>query len=1282
LIVSDLYQFSITKSPFFPILLTSSGNPVADRRWTEASQILLVTNLLREEMSWENSQRLLNFVIIPKISIDKLQLFTQEREFHKIFICLQRFTDEPNMLDVTQKVQTLFEDAAFILSPLYLTDNFDVCASEVQNKILLIKKEIRAKYSFPKISLQLSAKFVCDITHSVLENIGGLVKIHDPYSPLYVPETVVEHIEDVSKELKLLLIFVYFVSERFLEHQSQQHIIFFTHVLAVSVHTSMLLWLYLPDLDPEQMNVMISDFLRMRIKPIQPCIRKIYVDVLLSLKSTIQSGWYPNIQNEDAVDSVGVFLETILHNLVEVPTNSNSSQRVALKDHLEILQNMLNLLSANIFRVPIKDLEFLLRDIEIAVFDVGLLVYSLYEDEEEKEDMAPGGGHIAQVLDLSSNIQRLSIDIYPTIRKAFQSNLPRIHGLGYVDCHLNNLKKFQILHSDSLASVMDKLQSIQKEFESLQPFLQAVAEARHNDLDEIQHCATQLIGKAHEVEYIVDACIREEAPVCCLEHWILDIMEDITLIREEVAEIREKKMDLIALNTVPVHTSNLARSPMMNEEIIGFEDEIEKLRDQLIKGTKGRDVISVVGMPGLGKTTLAYRLYYDRLVSSHFNIRAQCCVSQVYSRKDLLIAILRDAISENFECREKQADELADLLRKTLFSKRYLILVDDVWETSVWDDLIGSFHDANNGSRIILTTRNHEVAMYTRFQSDPLPLRMFNNDESWELLRKKVFGEESFSPLLTEIGQQIAKKCGQLPLSVVLVAGILAEMEKTVECWNQLANNLGPHIHEDSRAVIEQSYQILPYRLRPCFLYFGALLEDSVISVPKLTQLWISEGFVKSCEGKSLEDIAEGYLENLIGRNLVMGMKRSSHGKIKACRIHDLLHDFCKERAKDDMRLLWQKWDQNANPSSHLSGHKQLAHRMCIYGEGYRAGDWSSCLSHVVSIILHNNRLSVGLDSHIFHSVQFLKVLDMEFTRINSFSFDLVYLRYFAAETSRFSNKAGCRELETLKLKSLSEVSLPITFWEMDKLRHVDISNCSFTSEIARELIENSKDLHDLQTLSTPCFSCAQEAELILRKTPNLLELRCKVKGVDNFECYVLNFPARIETLKIHLSYTRDTKTIPFCISAPTLTNLTLKNFYLHCQHLSEIGSLQNLQVLSLKGISFETCKWEVRDVEFPQLKVLKLHSGKAHFEEWSVADDAFPNLEHLVLRDCKFLKEIPSWFGEISSLKSIEVRNCNENVDKSASDIRETQVEDYQNSKFEVFITRENNKSDSGKSS
>ncbi|KAF3660826.1 hypothetical protein T459_31300 [Capsicum annuum] len=223
-------------------------------------------------------------------------------------------------------------------------------------------------------------------------------------------------------------------------------------------------------------------------------------------------------------------------------------------------------------------------------------------------------------------------------------------------------------------------------------------------------------------------------------------MKEITLIKDEAAEIHEMNMVGGAVNTVTAHkSSNLVRH-------------------------KRRDVISIVDMPGLGKTTLAYRLYNDR---------------------------------------------------------RYLILVDDLWEADVWDGLIGCFNDANNRSRIILTTQNLEVSNYTRFHSDPLQFRMFNDDESPELLRKKVFGEESFSPLLTNIGQQIAKKCVQLPLSVILVAGILAEMEKKEECWEQLANNFFPHIHKDARAIVEQSYQILSYNLKSCLLYFGAFLFQS-----------------------------------------------------------------------------------------------------------------------------------------------------------------------------------------------------------------------------------------------------------------------------------------------------------------------------------------------------------------------------------------------------------------------------------------------------------------------
>ncbi|XP_049404833.1 putative late blight resistance protein homolog R1B-16 [Solanum stenotomum] len=1217
----------------------------------------------------------------------RIDFFLWELKVLNCFLHLQSFTfasecgmldNSQKMLEICKRINTPPPHNAFAYWKELICKT--LCAISIQpydgfaywkKVIWKTKQEFRAKYSFPKTLLadnkvdddDTNPEFVMEFINAVVGNLNVLVKINDPSSLLFVPGPK-EQIEQVLKELKLLRFFVCFVSNKCIEPQ-YQHTTFYTHALIEASHIAMVVWLNLPmygnrnqDLASSEVSCLLSDFMEMKIKSIQPGISRnnIYIDVLQALKSTM-----PQAQKKHAAES----------GIVEIPTHS---LMVGLSDQMADLQEMLCLLKDDLIHLPILDLEFQPQDMDSVIIDAGLLIYSFYDMKGEEEDTTLEDINREFGFDLSINIEPIKVMIYLVMQKAFQCNLPRIHGLGYVDFLLKNLKDFQGRYSDSFALHKTQIQVIQNEFESLQPFLKVVVEEPHNKFKRLsEDCAIQIIRKAHKVEYVVDACINKGIPHWRLKGWLQIIIEDITCIKEKIQE--KNTVDDTMKTDIARTSSKLARTPRMNEEIVGFKDVIETLRNQLLNGTKGQDVISIHGMPGLGKTTLANTLYSDRSVVSQFDICAQCCVSQVYSYKDLLLALLCDAVGEDSDRRELPDNELADMLRKTLLPRRYLILVDDVWDNSAWDDLRGCFPDVNNRSRIILTTRHHEIAKYASVHSDPLHLRMFDKDESWKLLEKKVFGEQSCSPLLKDVGLRIAKMCGQLPLSIVLVAGILSEMEKEVECWEQVANNLGTHIHNDSRAIVDQSYHVLPCHLKSCFLYFGAFLEDEVIDISRLIRLWISESFIKSSEGRRLEDIAEGYLENLIGRNLVIVTKRAeSDGKVKACRLHDVLLDFCKERAAEENFLLWIKRDQSTNA---VYSHKRHAH--LAFTEMDSLVEWSASCSLVGSVLLKNYApLSSPAFSisHILLNFKFLKVLDLEHQVVIDFiPTELTYLRYFSAlidQNSIPSSISNLWNLETLILKRRSAwrnnmLLLPGTVWDMVKLRHLHIPN--FIPENEEALLENSPKLDDLETLSTLYFSRVEDAELMLRKTPNLRKLICEVECLEfPHHWHVLNFPIRLEILNLHLS--KAFQTTPFCISAPNLKYLKLSAFYMDSQYLSETADhLKNLEVLILYYVEFgDHREWKVSNGMFPQLKILKLKY--LSLMKWIVADDAFPNLEQLVLRGCRLLMEIPSCFMDILSLQYIEVGNCNESVVKSAMNIQETQVEDNQNTNFKLVLS------------
>ncbi|XP_022891735.1 putative late blight resistance protein homolog R1A-10 [Olea europaea var. sylvestris] len=249
---------------------------------------------------------------------------------------------------------------------------------------------------------------------------------------------------------------------------------------------------------------------------------------------------------------------------------------------------------------------------------------------------------------------------------------------------------------------------------------------------------------------------------------------------------------------------------------------------------------------------------------------------------------------------EENTEGLKELLYKCLKGRKYLIVMDDVWDDEILDELRRSFPNDENRSRIMLTTRLEQVGLHCP-RSYLHRVHFLNEDESCSLFCEKVFGENSFPPELEIVGKKICRNCRGIPLSIVVIARLLSKATKTHHEWEKIAENMSFVItsnDEQCSKILDLSYNNLPHHLKGCYLYMGIFPEDSDIPVSLLFKLWIAEGFVKFMGSKTIEDAAEEYLLDLVQRSLVMVSEESSRGKIKACKLHALLRNLCTNEAR------------------------------------------------------------------------------------------------------------------------------------------------------------------------------------------------------------------------------------------------------------------------------------------------------------------------------------------------------------------------------------------------
>ncbi|XP_060670848.1 disease resistance protein RGA2-like [Ziziphus jujuba] len=354
-------------------------------------------------------------------------------------------------------------------------------------------------------------------------------------------------------------------------------------------------------------------------------------------------------------------------------------------------------------------------------------------------------------------------------------------------------------------------------------------------------------------------------------------------IRETLKDIKE---DSTLSSLIPVtltqetysteYINRETHSFVRGEEVIGRDDDKMKIIE-LLQGCdsdQDKDNISflpIVGIGGLGKTTLAQLVFNHKMVEKRFELQIWVCISDVFDLKIILekmIKSINGSVQQGLDL-----DQLQKSLREKLSGKRYLLVLDDVWneDREKWLKLRTLLMDGSRGSAVLISTHNMDIAQMMQ-TNKPYELQGLDKNKSWSLLRKVAFerGQKPHNSNIVRIGEEIVEMCKGVPLAIRTIGSILYGNNLESDWVSFKINRLAKLTQNISDLVptLRMSYDCLASHLKHCFAYCRSFLKDHVIDVQKLIKLWMVHGFVKpSDQNECLEDVGYGYFVYLLGRS-------------------------------------------------------------------------------------------------------------------------------------------------------------------------------------------------------------------------------------------------------------------------------------------------------------------------------------------------------------------------------------------------------------------------------
>ncbi|XP_062027549.1 disease resistance protein RGA2-like [Rosa rugosa] len=735
--------------------------------------------------------------------------------------------------------------------------------------------------------------------------------------------------------------------------------------------------------------------------------------------------------------------------------------------------------------------------------------------------------------------------------------------------------------------------------------------------------------------------------------------------------------------------------------IFGREEEKKMLLSKLLRESNQDGgkllVIPIVGMGGMGKTTLAQLAYNNENVTAHFNKKVWVCVSDPFDEVKIAKAII-----ENLDETQSSSNELQILLqsiKRRVEDKKFLLVLDDVWteDHKKWENLKLPIimQSCAKGSTILVTTRKEGVAKMMRATSSMIHSDKLNDKDCLALFNSIAFLDRK-EDQVTEfgaIGEEIVKKCKGLPLAAKTL-GSLVWYKKTKEEWRDVLNSKIWELEEVEEQVFRPlllSYYDLAPTVKMCLLYCAIFPKDYKLRKDDLIEFWMSQDYLNSKGKKEKRRIGQSYFESLAMRSFFQDFVKDELGNIRGCKMHDIVHDFVQFLTQKECTII--EAVDGANQSTELPSDKVRHLTLKNVAKGPLPTLCYGC-KNMRSLILLDSEITT-ISPRSVMQMKCLRTLNLSDNMLNEVPKEigeLIHLRYMDLSWSGNLKElpdAVCDlyNLQTLDVSWCPHLEkLPKAMGKLINLKHLYVWACSELRYLPKGIgslkslqvldrfyvcegdddealklgdlgiMDQLQGILQIERLGKDDASEIEKAQLGNKEHLSRLEVlfhggAAEQRKGDEEIVKALQPHQNLESLLIGYCQIGTTESLYWIKSLHNLRSVSLIGWRF-CEVLPPLGKLPSLEILEIDGMKkVKTVGVEFLGIEeeeqvsgilFPKLKRLEFREMR-NWEEWAFLSEItiMPRLSELRILYCPTLKALPEFLYKIPELRTLEIKGC-----------------------------------------